>query len=183
MFIGATGSSGACDTLSQKAHVRIFVFQNKLEIWISKGNLLTEKLEFVTNILKLSERLGYTWSVGCPFVTSGWSHLFLCTMKPASLCTFPQFSIKTQSVLMGLLTLWFPQGPEKPPSALPRRRHIELVVLVLGGGYGVWENPMNVISLILQMFLLTCQICWTSTISEPGDYSQERRNFQTSAPP
>lgn len=45
------------------------------------------------------------------------------------------------------------------------------------------EKPVNVIFLILQMFLLICQTYLISTISEPGAYSQERRNFRTSAPP
>lgn len=74
------------------------------------------------------------------------------------------------------------QGREQHPLALPRHMHVELVVLVLGGDCGFLENPVNVISLILQMFLLICQTYLTSTISEPGGYSQERRNFQTSAP-
>jgi hypothetical protein len=33
------------------------------------------------------------------------------------------------------------------------------------------------------MCLLICQTYLISTIFEPGDYSRERRNFQTSVPP
>lgn len=74
-------------------HMRIFIFQNKLEIQIFKWNLLILKLEFVANILETSDVLFATTGLWAPslqlLACSVWNALYI---PPASLLNVTSLS-------------------------------------------------------------------------------------------